>query len=107
MEEYANQALDFLQLGFNRVNAIQGLLIALGAAYLLHEWRRLPVIALGAVFAHVAFSFLVAVAGQGGAIKLPPLVEPSYWRYLASLFVGYLFIVAVFFALKRMLMKAG
>lgn len=107
MEEYANQALDFIQLGFNRVNAIQGLLIALGAAYLLHEWRRLPVIALGALFVHVILSVMIPVLGQGAAFKLPPLVEPSYWRVLASLFVGYLIIVAVFFALKRMLMKAG
>ena len=103
-----NQVLDFMQLGFTKANAPLGIVIALIAAYLLNSWKRLWFIALGAVLVHVVVEALIPVVTGKGKLQLPPnLLEPSYWRQLAALYVGYLIIVAVFYLLKTMLFRRG
>jgi hypothetical protein len=98
---YLNPLLDYLQNGFDRVNAAQGLAIALIAVILMRKWVQWPSVAFAATFVHaIVDAALPIIAGQS-AVKLPPIMEPIYWQYLAALYVGYLIVIAMFFAVKR------
>jgi hypothetical protein len=109
--EYVNQFIaavnDYMQTGFYKVNAIQGLLIAIVAAYLLPAWKQLFVYALGAVLAHVIFDVMIPVLGRNAAFKLPPLVDIEYWRYLLALYIGFLIIIPVFYLIKTLVLRGG
>ena len=67
--ELLETILEFARAGFDQVNAVQGLIIALVAALLLPSWRRLPIFAVGAAAVHVAVDVLLPVvtAGAGPA----------------------------------------
>ena len=104
-----NQVLDFLRQGFNDVNnQIIGIVIAVIAAFMLSSWRRLWALALGATVAHVVISNLLLPLIQGAGFHLPPnLMEKSFWIGVAALYVGYFIVIAVFFFLKKTLLKGG
>ena len=103
------QVLDFLRQGFSDVNnQILGIIIALVAAYMLGSWRRLWALALGATVAHVVIAQILLPLIQGAGFHLPPnLMEKSFWLGVAALYVGYFVVVAVFFFLKKTLLKGG
>jgi hypothetical protein len=84
-----------MQTGFYKVNAVQGLLIAIVAAYLLPKWSRLFIIALGATLVHVIFDVMIPVLARKAAFRLPPLVDVEYWRYLLAIYIGFLIIIPV------------
>jgi membrane-bound metal-dependent hydrolase YbcI (DUF457 family) len=109
--EFVWQALavvnDYMQTGFYKVNAIQGLLIAIVAAYALPKWNRLFIVALGAVIAHVVLDVMLPVVGRNAAFRLPPLVDIEYWRYLLALYIGFLIIIPVFFLVKIFILRSG
>lgn len=96
----------YMEAGFYRINAVQGLLIAMVAAYLMPVWGRVFVFALGAAIAHLILDVMLPVLANGAAFRLPPLVDAEYWRYALTLYVGYLLVITVFFVIKRMLTGA-
>jgi hypothetical protein len=98
---------DYMQTGFYKVNAIQGLLIAMGAAYVLPKWNRLFVVALGATLVYVVFDIMIPVLARNAAFKLPPLVDVEYWRYVLALYIGFLIIIPVFFLAKVLLLRSA
>lgn len=102
-----NDVANYMQTGFYRINALQGLLIAIGAAYFLHKWTSVFVMAVGAVLVHVILDVMIPVLGTAAAFRLPPLVESEYWRYLLTLYVGYLLVITVFYVIKRVLLQGG
>ena len=105
--EFVQQVLDavmeYFRSGFYSVNGVKGLLIAILAAYYLHEWRRIFIVALGAVAAHVVLDVMIPVIVASAPFALPPIVEPSYWQMLLKLYAGYLIVISVFFLVKRLL----
>ncbi len=109
--EIAQQIVDtlaaYFQSGFYRVNAVQGLIIAAAAAYLMGSWRRIFIVALGAVVAHAVFDVMLPVLANGGAFRLPPLVELEYWKYLLRLYAGYLIVISVLYVVKRVVLRGG
>lgn len=105
VQPYLNEVTTFFQSGFYSVNAVQGLLIAAIAAYYLHDWRRIVVIALGAVVVHAIIDVMIPILGGRGALRLPPLVELEYWRYLLKLYAGYLIVISVFYLVKKVVLR--
>lgn len=109
--EFLQQALatvnEYMQTGFYKVNAIQGLLIAIVAAYFLPKWNRLFIVALGAVLAHAILDVMIPVVGRNAAFRLPPLVDIEYWRYLLALYIGFLIVIPVFYLVKTLVLKSG
>lgn len=105
MPELVQDVLAFAREGFAEVNAVQGLLVAIIAVLLLSTWARLPVIALGAVIAHVALDILSPVFAGVGDLRLPPVLEAYYWHYLGLLLVGYLIVIGILFAIKRVVLR--
>lgn len=100
-----NAALEFARSGFDQVNAVQGLLIALIAAVLLPSWRRLPMVAVAAAAVHVGVDLILPVLAQGADFRLPQFLELPFWRYVATLLIGYLVIIAVFHVIKRLVLR--
>jgi len=95
----------YLQTGFHQINALQGLLIAMGAAYFLHRWASVFAIAIGAVVVHVIVDVMLPVLANSAPFQLPPLVDGNYWRYLLALYIGYLLVISVFYIVKRVVLN--
>jgi hypothetical protein len=107
MENLWNDITNYMEAGFYRINALQGLLIAIGAAYFLHRWSAVFAMAVGAVLVHVILDVMIPVLANNAAFQLPPLVEGDYWRYLLTLYVGYVLVITVFYAIKRIVLEGG
>ena len=104
--ELLDQAVAYLRDGFGTINNPKGLLIALAATIFLGSWRQwIPVAAVATVI-HIAIERLAPVlAGDGGEVTLPPLMEEAFWTQALVLFLGYLVIIGIFFLLKGMLFR--
>ena len=107
LQQFIAAANDYLQTGFYMVIALQGLLIAAVATAMLAKWGRIFFIALGATLVHAIFDVMIPVLGRNAPIKLPPLVDVEYWRYLLALYIGYLIVISVFYVIKRVLLRRG
>ena len=110
--DMVQQVLDlvaaYFQAGFYKVNAVQGLIIAAVAAYMLSDWRRILFMTAGAVVVHAIFDVMIPVLGGNAAFRLPPLVEMEYWRHLLQLYAGYLIVISVLYVIKRVVLgRAG
>lgn len=102
-----NPILEILQTGFDKVNAIQGLLIALFATVLMRKWGQLFIVAAGAALCYIAINAIVPIISKGGDIKLPRVVDVAFWQDALSFFVGFVVIIAMFFAVKAVLFRGS
>ena len=89
------------QGGFDGVNQVMGLLIAVIAALLMPAWSRLWATALGAALVHVAVGVIRPML-DGGALVLPDLLSLTFWMGVLALFLGYAIVIAVFFLIKSL-----
>jgi len=90
------------QGGFDGVNQITGLLIALVATFLMVSWRGLWATAAGATIVHIAIGVLIPML-DGAAFALPPIMTGAFWLTALALFLGYAIVIAVFFFIKTLL----
>jgi len=89
------------QGGFDGVNQVMGLLIAVIAALLMPAWSRLWASALGAALVHIAVGVIRPML-DGGAMVLPDLLSMGFWMTVLALFLGYAIVIAVFFLIKSL-----
>jgi len=87
--------------GFDGVNQVLGLIIAVIAAALMASWGRLFPSALAAAFIHVVITVVRPVL-DGGAFALPDILSGGFWMALLALFLGYSIVIALFFFLKSL-----
>src|SRR6185503_15255783 len=106
METFWNDFTAYLDTGFAQVNVVQGLLIAIVAAFMMYSWGSVFAVAIGATVIHVLVDALLPVLNNSGEFRLPPLVEGDYWRYLLALYIGYVAVISVFYIVKRVLVSA-
>ena len=107
MDNFWNDFNDYLQTGFAHVNVVQGLLIAIIAAFLLYRWSGVFLAAVGAVVVHVLVDALLPVLNNnGGEFRLPNVVDNEFWRYALALYLGYVVAITVFYVIKRVLLSA-
>ena len=104
---YLNETLDFFREGFEHVNAVLGLIIALFATFQLSSWKKLWEIALAATLVHIVALVLIPVIDHNAPFHLPPLVTVAFWRDTAAVYVGYVIIIAVFYFMRTKLLKGG
>ena len=106
---YFDQAIQFMRDGFAEVNnrgRAYALIIALVATFVLTSYRNILYVTAGATLAYLALEIMLPVLADGAAFQLPPdLLQMSYWRKAASLFVGYLIIISVFYLIKRVVLR--
>ncbi len=104
--EYVDQAVGILREGFANTNNPKGLLIALAATLFIGSWRQWLPVAVVATIIHIAIDQLAPVlAGEDGAVTLPPIMEPSFWTGAGVLLAGYAIIIAVFYLIKSLLFR--
>jgi hypothetical protein len=96
--------LDFFAAGFNQVNAIQGIIIGVLAAFVLRQYSRILVISFAATLVHLVVDTALPVI-RGAELKLPPLADLEWWKYVLLLYVGYLVVITVIYILKRILIR--
>ena len=107
-QNLVNSVWDFFREGFQNVNAVEGLIIALIATVLLSSWARLLILAIGATIVHLIADILIPVIANHAQFQLPKdLMEVSYWHHALVLFVGYIVVIAVFFFIKRLFFRGG
>lgn len=107
MDNFWNDLNAYMQTGFAHINALQGLLIAIGAAYFLYNWSNVFAVAVAAVVVHVMVDVMLPVLANNAPFKLPPLVDGDYWRFLLTLYVGYIIVITVFYIVKRVVFSGG
>ena len=107
IQHYLDAALGFLNNGYAQVNGPQGLIIALLAVVIMQTWGQWFAITLGATICYAIVDAVRPIVMGHGALKLPPVTDPSYWGVLAALYVGLLVIIAMFFAVKKVLFMRG
>ena len=90
------------QGGFDGVNQVVGLIIALIAALVMPSWRSLWGTAVGAVIVD-RLIVMLRPALDGGSIALPNIMTGSFWMTAFALFLGYAIVIAIFFLLKTIL----
>ncbi len=90
------------QTGFDGVNQVMGLIIAIIAALLMGGWRALGSTALGAALVHLIVLAVLPVI-NGGTFALPNILSVPFWMTAAALFLGYAIVIAIFFFIKTLL----
>lgn len=104
--EFVDQAVAYLRDGFGTINNPKGLLIALAATIFMGSWRQWIPVAFVATVIHIAIERLAPVlAGAGGDVTLPPIMEEAFWTQVLVLFLGYMIIIGVFFLLKSLVFR--
>ena len=101
-----NGLFSLAQGGFDGVNQITGLIIALISAFLMPAWGRLGPTAVGATLVHIAVGVLRPVL-DGGSFALPDILSGGFWLAALALFLGYAIVIAVFFFIKSLFTGAG
>ena len=107
IQSYFHTALDFLNNRYEHVNGPQGLVIALFAVVLMQTWGQWLAITLGATICYAIVDAVRPIIVGSGALKLPPVTDPAYWGVLAAVYVGLMVIIAMFFAVKKVLFMRG
>ncbi len=105
LQTFLNDINVYLQSGFAHINAVQGLLIAIVAAFLMYSWGRIFAFAIGATVVHLVADVMLPVLANGAPFRLPPLVDSEYWRYVLALLIGYMVVITVFYVVKRVLLR--
>jgi hypothetical protein len=103
---YLNDFLRFFENGvregFAHINAALGLIIALVAAWRLAHWKKIWASALGATLVHLIAVVVIPVLANEATFRLPPdLLTVGYWRTALALYLGYLLVIALFYAIKK------
>lgn len=102
---FLNSVLDLFRTGFNQVNAVLGLVIALIASFQLSAWKKLWEMALAALLFHVLAQMVAPAIDHGAALRLPALLDATTWRNWLAVYVGYVILIALFYFLRTRLLK--
>ena len=94
------------QGGFDTVNQVTGLVIAVIATFMMPAWNRLWATSLGAAFVFILIGLLLPLL-NGGAFVLPPLMTLEFWMKVLALFLGYAVVIAVMFFIKSLFVGRG
>ena len=94
------------QGGFDTINQVTGLVIAVIAALMMPAWSRLWATALGSAFVFILVG-LVRPMLDGGAFVMPALLTLNFWMTVLALFLGFAVVVAVMFFIKSLFVGRG
>ncbi|WP_339830550.1 hypothetical protein [uncultured Parvibaculum sp.] len=113
LTEYLNQALDLARQGFDTVNTIQAVVIALIAAFVMSRYTRILVVAAGATIIHELVNIgrvAYAARGEGDVAGkalelLTGYVDIDVLQLVAIRFVGFLVVISLIYFVRRILFR--
>ena len=94
------------QGGFDTINQVTGLIIAVIATFMMPAWSRLWATSLGAAFVFILVD-LVRPILDGGAFVMPALLTMGFWMMVLALFLGFAVVIAVMFFIKSLFVGRG
>ena len=94
------------QGGFDTINQVTGLIIAVIATFMMPAWSRLWATSLGAAFVFILVGLLRPML-DGGAFVMPPLLTMGFWMMVLALFLGFAVVIAVMFFIKSLFVGRG
>lgn len=103
--EYVSMVLEHLREGYAEINGLQGLIVALIAAVYVSEWKSFPSVLAAAVVGHVAIDVLAPVFANNDPLRLPPIFDGWWWRYVLLLTAGYAVVIGLLAALKKVVLR--
>ena len=103
--EFVTQALALLQQGFDTTNTIQGLILAILAAWTMRAVRQIILIALFTTFIHELINTGQRIFG-GVANPLPNLLDvEGDLRLIGIRFTGFVVTILLLYLLKRVVLR--
>lgn len=94
------------QGGFDTINQVTGLIIAVIATFMMPAWSRLWATSLGAAFVFILVGLLRPML-DGGAFVMPALLTLEFWMRVLALFLGFAVVIAVMFFIKSLFVGRG
>lgn len=94
------------QGGFDTINQVTGLVIAVIAALVMPAWSRLWATALGSAFVFILVGAVRPML-DGGAFVMPALLTAGFWMAVLALFLGFAVVIAVMFFIKSLFTGRG
>ena len=94
------------QGGFDTINQVTGLIIAVIATFMMPAWSRLWATSLGAAFVFILVD-LARPMLDGGAFVMPALLTMGFWMMVLALFLGFAVVIAVMFFIKSLFVGRG
>ena len=89
------------QGGFDTINQVTGLVIAVIATFMMPAWSRLWSTSLGAALVFILVGLLRPLL-DGGVFVMPPLLTLGFWMTVLALFLGFAVVIAVMFFIKSL-----
>ncbi|MDP2122766.1 MAG: hypothetical protein Q8J92_00155 [Parvibaculum sp.] len=113
LTEFLNQVLDLARQGFDTVNTIQAVIIALIAAFVMSRYSRILVVAAGATIIHELVNIgRVAYGARGdGDVAgkamelLAGYVNLDVLQLFGIRFVGFLVVISLIYLVRRILFR--
>lgn len=100
-----NEAVALAHQGFDTVNSIQGIIIAVIAAAVMRRYSHIIGMAIIATIAHELVTIARGALG-GGSIVLPDFTNTEVLKVIAIRFVGYFVVISVLYMIRRVLMRS-
>ena len=94
------------QGGFDTINQVTGLVIAVIAALMMPAWSRLWATSVGAAVVFILIGLLRPML-DGGAFAMPALLTLGFWMQVLALFLGFAVVIAVMFFIKSLFTGGG
>jgi uncharacterized membrane protein len=104
--EFLSGLFGLAQGGFDTINQVTGLVIAVIAALVMPAWSRLWATSLGAAFVFILVGLFRPML-DGGAFVMPPLLTLGFWMTVLALFLGFAVVIAVLFFIKSLFTGRG
>lgn len=104
LTEYLNEGLALARQGFDTVNSVQGIVIAVIAAGLMRSYGQVIGWAIGATVVHEAVNIALRVVAQDGS-PVPNFADMEVLKLIAIRFVGYLVAISLVYAIRRLLFR--
>lgn len=105
LQQIADQAIALGHQGFDTINSLQGIVIAVIAAAIMRRYSHIIGMALLATIAHEIVTIARGAVG-GGSVTLPDIMNPEVLKLIAIRFVGYLVVISLIYLVRRVVMRS-
>jgi hypothetical protein len=105
LTEYLNEGMALANQGFDTVNSIQGLVIAVIAAGMMRGYGQIIAYAIGATVVHEIVTIIRHIAMHDGT-PMPNFTDPAELKLIAIRLVGYFVAITVIYVIRRVLIRS-